>query len=205
MSVSFAITVKDEINEIKALIELLLKYKSDDDEIVVVQDMIANNLSVREYLTHENRVFKYPFNFKNDFSKMKNYMNSVCTKDWIFNIDADELPHEWLLTNLPKILNVNTTLEVIWVPRINIVNGITEEHISKWGWKVNDKGWINWPNDSQCRIYKNIPGIYWDKKVHEQLRGGNVIGKLPDVEEYSIYHIKDIKRQERQNDFYNTL
>jgi len=205
MSISFAITVKDEIDEIKALVELLLRYKSTDDEIVILQDITTHDRSVREYLANEERVTKYIFKFDNDFSKMKNYMNSVCVKDWIFNIDADELPHEWLLTNLPKILSNNTTLDAIWVPRINIVTGITEEHISKWGWKVNSQGWINWPNDPQCRIYKNRADIYWDKKVHEQLMGGRVIGKLPDLEEYSIYHIKDIKRQEQQNNFYNTL
>lgn len=205
--ISYAITVKDELQELKTLVERLLQYKGDTDEIVIVQDITANNVDVKTYLETQSDVKKFDYAFENHFAKMKNFMISRCKQDWIFNIDADELPHESLLGNLPAILEMNTDVDAIWVPRINIVNGITPEHIAKWGWVVNEKGWINWPNDAQCRIYKNSRDIYWSNPVHEQLAGTGItkISKLPDVEELSLYHIKDIKRQEQQNSYYSQL
>lgn len=204
--ISYAITVKDELQELKTLLKLLLKYKGEEDEIIVVQDITFNDESIKEFLSNQDNIKKFTFAFENDFSKLKNFMNSLCSEQWIFNIDADELPHESLLENIHAILEQNGNIDAIWIPRINIVNGITEEHIKKWGWTINEKGWINWPNDSQCRIYKNSGKIYWHKPVHEQLTGEiKNIGKLPDVEELSIYHIKSIEKQEKQNSFYLTI
>ena len=56
------------------------------------------------------------------------------------------------------------------------------------------------------RIYKNdTERIYWTKPVHEQLVGYKKFATLPMDEEYCLYHPKDIKRQERQNNFYETI
>lgn len=205
--ISYAITVKNELKEIQELIERLHRYRQDDDEIVVVQDMKENDPDVSLYLNNESEIKVFGYEFNNNFSEMKNFLTSKCSQPWIFNIDADELPHETLLDNIRDILEQNEDIDAVWVPRVNIVNGITPEHIAKWGWIVNEKGWINWPHDAQCRIYKNSRDIYWDKPVHEQLTGDGIkkISKLPDIEELSLYHIKDIKRQEQQNSYYSTF
>ena len=52
----------------------------------------------------------------------------------------------------------NNEIDVFLVPRVNTVSNITPEHIQKWGWKVNDEGWVNWP-DMQWRLWKNKPEI----------------------------------------------
>ena len=49
---------------------------------------------------------------------------------WIFQIDADELPHESLIINLKELLKLNPTVELFLVPRVNTVDGITQEHIN---------------------------------------------------------------------------
>lgn len=204
--ISYAITVKDELRELSALVDLLTKHIKDTDEIVVVQDITFNDSKISEYLKTHPHVKSYGFEFNNNFAILKNFMTSKCKNEWIFNIDADELPHEVLLINIHEILSNNPDVDAIWVPRINIVNGITDEHIKKWGWSINEKGWINWPYDAQCRIYKNSRDIYWHKPVHEQLAGSlKKISKLPDEEELSLYHIKDIDRQEKQNNYYSTI
>ena len=92
----------------------------------------------------------------------------MCSGDWIFQIDADEVPHETLIELLPEIILSNPDNEVIRVPRVNTVNGLTEEYIRQWGWNVDEKGWVNWP-DFQWRIYKNNTKIKWVNKVHEVL------------------------------------
>ena len=66
--------------------------------------------------------------FRKDFSKLKNYTKEQCSGDYIFHIDADEIPNEILLKQLPEILEINDA-DLVWVPRINLVEGITNWHI----------------------------------------------------------------------------
>jgi hypothetical protein len=95
-------------------------------------------------------------------------------------------------------------VEVLRVPRINTVAGLTNEHIQKWGWNVNEQGWVNFP-DYQWRIYKRTPYIVWENRVHEVLNGFKSLAHLPAEEEFCLYHHKDIKRQEKQNELYSKL
>ena len=98
----------------------------------------------------------------------------------------------------------NPTIDLYWVPRVNTVEGITQEHINKWRWNVNEKGWVNWP-DYQTRILQNSSKIKWGSKVHEVLLGHDTFASLPQKEEWCLYHPKHIDKQEFQNNFYNSL
>ena len=90
------------------------------------------------------------------------------------------------------------------MPRVNTVEGLTQEHIDKWRWNLNEDGWVNWP-DYQWRIWKNKPEIKWKNKVHEVLDGFKTYAPLPAQEELALYHPKEIERQEKQNAYYDTL
>ena len=81
---------------------------------------------------------------------------------------------------------------------------MTQEHINHWGWQVNEKGWVNWP-DWQGRIWRNRPNIRWENPVHEILTGFKQYAYLPAEEQFSFYHPKDIKRQEQQNMKYSGI
>ena len=208
MKISYAITVKDELIELDRLLFRLKKYKRDKDEIVVVYDRINGSIQVEQYLkaqTVSSSPFRWhSFEFKNNFSELKNYITQLCTGDYIFQIDADEFPNEYLVSALPTILESNPETEVYLTPRVNTVEGLTEQHIQKWGWRVNEKGWVNYP-DYQWRIWKNKPEIKWINKVHERLDGFKTYVTLPSQEEFSLYHPKTIERQEKQNNYYNQL
>jgi len=208
MKISYAITVKDELIELDRLLFRLQKYKKDTDEIVIVYDGINGSIQVEQYLkaqTVSSSPFRWhSFEFKNNFSELKNYITQLCTGDYIFQIDADEFPNEYLVSVLPTILELNPETEVYLTPRVNTVEGLTEQHIQKWGWRVDENGWINFP-DYQWRIWKNKPEIKWINKVHERLEGFKTYVALPPQEEFSLYHPKDIERQEKQNNYYNTL
>lgn len=201
MKISYAITVCNELEEIKRLIPFLLEHKRPEDEIVVLWDE-NGDLKVWEYVISipEPRSFRDYFN--KNFAEWKNKLSLICKGDYIFQIDADEIPNDVLIENLPAILENN--VDVILVPRVNTVQGITPQHIQAWGWKQNEKGWIQWP-DPQWRIYKNTPDIKWKNKIHEILDGYKTYSCLPELEEYAIYHPKTIEKQERQNNFYNKL
>jgi hypothetical protein len=209
MKISYGITVKDEIVEIQHLLTFLLKNKRLQDEIVILFDNINGSSSVEEYLRansiNDDCGFKwYPYPFNGHFADLKNYLTSWCSGDYIFQIDADELPNETLIEMLPDLLSRNTNCEVFLVPRVNTVDGLTQEHIQQWGWSVNEAGWVNWP-DYQWRIYKNSTDIKWVNKVHEKLHGFKTWSLIPEMEKLALYHHKTINRQETQNNYYNTL
>ena len=208
MKISYAITVADEIKEIQQLLPLLIQNKSNTDEIVVQYDNQKVTVEVLEYLNdlvYEKKIDRlvgYPLN--GDFGTYKQHLNQNCEGEWIFQLDADELLEEQLIGNLGTILDGNTSIDMFFIPRINIVNGLTEEHIQKWKWQVNDKGWVNFP-DVQGRLYRNKQSIFWAGKVHEQLQGFESYTIFPQDEVYCIKHIKEIERQERQNALYETI
>lgn len=207
MKISFAITVCNEIEEIKRLVPFLLKNKRPKDEIVILYDQKNGNPDVLDFLL--------PYNIKpnvqtwrcldwnNNFADWKNILNDYCSGDYIFQIDADEMISEYMVRDLYEILELNPDVDLIFVPRINTVEGITQEHINKWGWNVNDKGYINYP-DYQGRIYRK--NMSWYGKVHERIIGGQKFSSLPnDNELYCIQHHKTIIKQEKQNDLYNKI
>ena len=207
MNISYAITVCNEYEEIQKLLTLLLLHKENNDEIVVLYDKGRGSANVWEYLREleeQDCIVLHAETFKHHFADWKNRLTELCNGDYIFQIDADELPNEMLITNLESILRENPTNEVYYVPRVNTVEGLTQQHIDKWRWNVNEDGWVNWP-DYQMRIWKNKPEITWKNKVHEVLQGHQTFSALPAMEELALYHPKEIKRQEKQNKYYDSL
>ena len=206
MKISYAILTHNEGAYIEKLLSFLSSKKRDEDEIVVVDDYSTDELTkaiLEEYEAMGNiRLIKNEL--KNNFARQKNFLTTQCKGDYIFQIDADEMLSEGLIENLPAILESNPDNEVYLVPRINTVDGLTQEHVAKWGWNVDMNGFINFP-DYQWRIYKNDSKIVWINKVHERLSGFKTYAALPDYMEYCILHHKTIDRQETQNNFYDKL
>lgn len=208
MKISYGVTVADELKEIQTIISLLIENKKESDEIVVQYDNQKVTVEVLEYLNDLvynkkiNKLVGYPLN--KDFGTFKQHLNQNCSGDWIFQLDADEVLDTNLIKNLETIISTNPDIEMFFIPRINVVNGITSEHIQKWGWKVNEKGWVNFP-DVQGRLYQNKQSIFWAGKVHEVVQGFTSYSIFPQDEVYCIKHIKEIERQEKQNNLYNTI
>lgn len=207
-TISYAITVCNEVDELKKLLPLLIDNIRDDDEVVILYDEKNGKQEIIDYLTNYKstpnlRWFSHS-DFNGDFAQWKNRLNSYCEKDWIFQLDADETIEPLLIHNLSDILDNNAQMDLIFVPRINIVDGLTTDHIQKWGWQVNENGWVNFP-DHQTRIYKNTSNIQWVGKVHERITGFDAYTSFPADVVYCIKHVKTISRQEKQNAYYETL
>ena len=209
MKLSYAITVCDEFLEIQRLLSFIITNKRIQDEVVVLVDLTKNPptselLGYLHKLSSNNFIILSEQNFDGDFSRWKNILNRSCSGDYIFQIDADEMPTEYMMGVIPQIIESNS-VDLIRVPRINTVEGLTEEHIQKWKWNVDGKGWINYP-DYQWRIYKNDPRIQWHGNVHEKIIGHATFAHLPMEEtELALRHDKTIEKQEKQNIYYNTL
>jgi glycosyltransferase involved in cell wall biosynthesis len=208
MKLSYAITACNEVEETIRLVSQLLNYKDSNSEIVVLLDTPKAPVELIEYLelqANADHITLIESEFDNDFAQWKNFLNSHCRGEWIFQLDADEYLENDLIHNLEALLDANYDKELILVPRINTVEGLTLEHINRWGWKVNEKGWVNFP-DMQTRIYKNKPDIIgWAGRVHERIGGYDSYTYLPLDELYCIKHPKTIQRQETQNSYYDTI
>jgi len=220
LKISYGITVCNEHKELDNLLHHLSKHIRKEDEVVVTQDIskVGDSSIVQdEFYAIEKVLEKYEygtwfqprqlkvttFKFNKDFAALKNYTKQNCSGDYIFHIDADEIPNPTLIKQLPTILEINE-VELVWIPRVNIVKGITDFHIELWKWRQTEQGWINFP-DYQARIFKNVDHIKWVGKVHEIIKGAQTYAHLPPHEELTLKHEKDIVRQEIQNDLYNQI
>lgn len=204
MKLSYAIPVHDEHQELDRLLTYLIAHKRDTDEIVVQCDAGNTTDAVYDVLAkHGDHVVVTEFALNKDFAAFKNNLKSVCAGDYIFQIDADEYPDDYLIDVLPYVIDTNPDVDVYWVPRINTVHGITPQHAAAWGWQMSDNR-INFP-DYQCRILRNTPEIRWRNRVHEVLTGHHQETRLPVNDEYCLHHPKTIERQIAQNEFYDTI
>ncbi len=210
MKISYGITVHNEHEELNQLLEILIHKTDVEDEIVIcvdgedeqVQEVITS--WVQQYGHEDMKTIKvYHRKLDGDFASQKNSVIENSTGDYIFHIDADEYPHEILLRDIKRVLEIND-VDLIWVPRVNTVEGITQAHINTWGWKVTEKGWINFP-DYQSRIFRNRDDIRWERPVHEQITGCKTYAHIPPQEELSLYHPKTIHKQETQNQLYTAI
>ena len=208
MVISYAITTHNEAEEINRLLEFLVHNTDSEDEIVILDDFSDEETQqvfqswIQQYSDKKTIKLEQRALNKN-FAEQKNYLTRMCSGDYIINIDADEIPHETFIKQIKQVIEIND-VDLIWVPRVNTVDGITQEHINKWGWNVNEKGWVNFP-DYQGRIWRNRPNILWKNKVHEVLTGYKEHTYLPAEEQFSFYHPKTIDRQVKQNLFYEGI
>ena len=202
MKISYSILTHNETDSLEKLLRFLVKWKDEGDEIIILDDF-SDNQKTKElldfYVSAHDIVFEQR-NLLGDFAGQKNYLKSMCSGDYSFNIDSDEMISRWFIKNVHDILDENP-IDLIYLPRINTVDGLTQQHIQQWGWSVNEEGWVNFP-DWQGRIFKNRPNIKWEKPVHEMITGFQTYAHLPVDKPFCILHHKRIEKQEQQNKKY---
>ena len=210
MELSYGITVHNEADELNRLLEILIHKTDKEDEIVICVDGEDDAVEfvlqswTQQYGHDGMKVIKvYQRKLEGDFAAHKNSVIENCSGDYIFHIDADEYPNEILLSQLKQILEIND-VDLIWIPRVNTVEGLTDEWANRWGWRVTENGWVNYP-DYQSRVFRNSPDIRWQNKVHERIFGAKTYAHLPPQEELSLYHPKTIDKQIQQNKFYEGI
>jgi glycosyltransferase involved in cell wall biosynthesis len=205
MKISYLVTTHNEGHYVQELLDSIrYAVREAHDELIIVDDFSTDpeTCDILEQAKKDG-IPVYEHALGRDFATHKNFGNSKCTGDFIFQLDADELPPTELVRNIHYIVKEND-VDLIHVPRINTVSGLTQEDIKRWGWKVNEQGWVMFP-DYQGRIYRNAPGIRWYGNVHEQIIGFKTVSQLPAVEMWSIRHFKDIDRQRAQNRLYEEM
>ena len=203
MKLSYAILTHNEGDYIEKLLSFLVKHKRQEDEIVVVDDYSDDELTKSILDKYKQNITLEYRTFDGDHTQ-KNYLNSLCTGDYILQLDADELISKKFLDMLPELCKLNQETDLFILPRINTVEGLTSEYAQKWRWNVNDKGWINFP-DWQMRLYRNHESIKWDGLLHSTITGHKNYVYLPQDELFCILHPKQLERQIEQNDLYEKI
>ena len=206
MKISYGITVHNESEELNKLLEILIHKTDEEDEIVICVDGDDDEVrfvldSWTQQYAHTKTIKVYHRKLDGNFAEHKNSVIEKSTGDYIFHIDADEYPHEVLLQQLKQILEIND-VDLIWIPRVNTIEGMTDEHINRWGWRVTENRWVNYP-DYQARVFRRDSDIRWTRPLHEHIIGCKTFAHLPPHEELSLYHPKTIQKQEQQNLYYN--
>ncbi len=200
MKISYAICVCNEHNELNSLLSFLHKVTDDEDEINILIDSGKVTNEVRTVLKKfEKRIVVNERNFCGNFSKHRNYHITKCTGDYIFVLDADEIPQEALIKNIKSFDS-----DILYLPRINIIPGYTEEWCKRMKFSVNEMGFTNWP-DYQGRYFKNNGKIEWSLGLHERLVGSDKVAQLQANPQLAIWHIKTVEKQDKQDTFYKNL
>ena len=204
-TISYAILVHNELKELKKLLDIIVSNKHDHDEIVIVIDDTKHYTDVSKFLDKNyNDIIYKKHKLNNDFAQQKNYLNSLCSKEYIFNLDADETVGSELIKVIGEIIEANES-DLFVLPRINTLDKLPDENTTKsWGWSIDSKNRINFP-DLQMRIYKNSRDIKWKGSVHEKIVGFTDFIQLPKDDEFCILHPKQFNKQFEQNRYYNYI
>lgn len=217
-SISFAITACNEHVELERLLKQIIPIVKDGDEIIIQVDTGNCTPEVSDVITkYAGKVTMCGFPLNGHFANFKNNLKANCTKDYIFQIDADEELGSFLLL-AHDLLAENPNQDLFVLSRINTVKNIDPEYVKSQGWNVdykhtyNGEPIINWP-DLQLRLFKNIKPIKWSGKVHEKLVGYKsytIVGTadVSDIDanrKFSLIHEKTFTRQIAQNNFYKKL
>tara|TARA_Y100000114_G_C11747940_1_gene322653 strand:- start:133 stop:759 length:627 start_codon:yes stop_codon:yes gene_type:complete len=206
VKISYSILVHNETDTLEKLLKFLIKWKQPQDEIVILDDYSDDEKTKQIldfYVSAHDIVFEQR-NLLGDFASQKNHLKNMGSGDYSFNLDADEMISLWMIKNVHEIIEANEGIDLIYLPRINTVEGLTQQHAQAWRWQVNESGWINFP-DWQGRIFRNRPNIRWQYKVHEMITGYQTYATLPQDKPFCILHPKTIKKQEEQNQKYSRI
>lgn len=199
MKITYAICVCNESKDLYSLVAFLKKVKDPEDDINILVDSAHVSEQVKKVLNFFIHDISVNFRaFDGKFATHRNFHFSKCSGDYIFTIDPDEMPHEELIVNLKKSL-AEMDADIVYVPRINICPGYTQEWIKAAKFQINELGWINWP-DYQGRITKNSPDIQWSSELHERIVGVRKVSKIQPVPNLALWHIKSVEKQDNRWD-----
>lgn len=203
MLLSYLVTVHNEEESLDKLLSKLSLYKKENDEIVLIDDFSNNIKTINIINKYKEKIKFIQHKLNNNYGEHKNFGIKNCKGDWIFQLDADECPTDTLIENLHEIINSNNQNEVIWLPRLNYFSGLTEKDVLEWGWQVTNN-MVNFP-DYQSRLYKNLPYIKYERRLHEKVEGYKSHTFIPPQTEIAIVHEKTMEKQRQTNLNYNKL
>lgn len=159
---AFIITLNEQEN-IGACLDRLVEF----DEVIVV-DSGSNDATVAIAENYPN--VKVSFNAWPGFSEQKSHALSLCSNEWVLNIDADEILSDEYLDVLRKTVAANE------------VDALESNRtLYRWGRKPRHFG----GDDRLIRLFRKSHGHYEPRRVHESI---SVKGKIAQTEATIIHN-----------------
>lgn len=202
MNISYLVTTHNEDNTLHKLLSQLSSNLKSNHEIVVLDDHSDNERTLKIFEEFKDKINLHKRKLDRHYGEHKNYGIDLCEGSYIFQLDGDEYPTKLLSENIDIIIEQNKHSEVIWIPRINLFHGVTDNDALKWGWNLKYKRYVNFP-DYQSRIFANLPYIRYQRRLHEKVEGFKSHTFIPPQEDYAIVHEKSIEKQIETNLKYN--
>jgi len=159
---AFIITLNEQEN-IGACLDRLVEF----DEVIIVDSGSTDaTLAIAENYPN----VKASFNAWPGFSEQKSHALSLCSNEWVLNIDADEIISDGYLDELRRVV------------RSNEVDGLESNRtLYRWGRKPRHFG----GDDRLIRLFRKSCGHYEPRRVHESI---TVTGKIEQTEATIIHH-----------------
>ncbi len=196
MSISVALAVYNEEENIKKCIDAV--YDFADEIIVVDGKSIDKTISILKEIDKNRKIKIYSENNPVMFHINKQKALDKCSKDWILQLDADEIIDEKLQKEIKEIIK-KTEFNGYWIPRLNYFLG---NPLTKGG---------QYP-DYTLRLYKNKKAHLPCKDVHEQAVVEGHIGYLKNpikhypyknfgsyIDKWNRYNIKEAIKLKSEN------
>jgi glycosyltransferase involved in cell wall biosynthesis len=162
-------------NELVYLRSLIPKVAKICDEIIVVDDLSSDGS--KEYLESWPIITRIERKFELNFSDQRNAaLSLVQDGDWVFRIDADEIPSENLMVDFKESLS---KIEAQGVDRIQI----PIYHLVTFGMCLQETG-------CEIRLFKKNSSCLWHKQFHEEIRASFEGGLLKFPSWNALLHFK---------------
>ena len=145
-------------NEEKILGRCLDCLKEIGDEIVIV-DTGSEDATKEVAKRYTDRI--YDFRWVDDFAKARNFAFGLCSMDYIFSADADEIMDE-------KNIEAFRQLKEVLLPEIDIVQMVYKNQL-----EYNTT--YNFDSELRPKLYKRVRNFVWEGSVHEAVRLDPVI------------------------------
>lgn len=186
---SIAMITLNDMDCVEDTLENVAPYIKDD--FVVVDG--GSTDGTLELLKSRKDIYLLEKKWEDNFEIQKNFALDATTQEWRLLIDADEQYEHLFWNQLPWHIAQAAADEsdCVSVPRINIVDGLTQEMVERSGWKLSHFNWINYP-DYQQRLYKK--NCRYVGQTHERIVGAE---KPTAIMGQHILHRKSADRQER--------
>lgn len=149
-TISVCMIVKNEQNVLKRCLDSL---NGIYEELIIVDTGSTDNTKhIAEQYT--NKI--YDFQWINDFSAARNFAFSLCTQQYIYSVDADEVLDE---QNRQKLLllkqNILPEIEIVQMYYVNA---------------NNENSVYNFQKELRPKLFKRLRKFDWIDPIHERIR-----------------------------------